>query len=163
LYQYADHEPALRSVSAESFSSQANMPTAQIYRINVDNRFPYRIYGGQQDNTSVVIASRELAGAGITTASWQRSAGGESAFLAFDPDNPRYVPRLPDGQSAGLQPHQPLRPARRLRLRADRIGLFALAWCRGQRVAAHGGRDGEWCGAHLVRARGADDRGAGGR
>jgi len=75
----------------ESWSSQANMPTAQIYRINVDNRFPYRIYGGQQDNTSVVIASRELASQGITTESWTGSAGGESAFLAFDPDNPRYV------------------------------------------------------------------------
>ena len=75
----------------ESWSSQANMPTAQIYRINVDNRFPYRIYGGQQDNTSVVIASRELASGGITTASWSWSAGGESAFLAFDPDNPRFV------------------------------------------------------------------------
>ena len=45
----------------------------------------------QQDNTSVTIASRELTGGGISTASWRASAGGESAFLAFDPDNPRYV------------------------------------------------------------------------
>lgn len=75
----------------KSWSSQANMPTAQLYRINVDNRFPYRIYAGQQDNTSVVISSRELSSGGITTASWEPSAGGESAFLAFDPDNPRYV------------------------------------------------------------------------
>ncbi len=74
-----------------SWSSQANQPTAQIYRINVDNRFPYHIYGGQQDNSSVVIASRELGAGGITTESWTASAGGESAFLAFDPDDPRYV------------------------------------------------------------------------
>ena len=67
------------------------MPTGQFYRINVDNQFPYRIYGGQQDNTSVSIASRELGGGGISTASWTYSAGGESAFLAFDPDNPKYV------------------------------------------------------------------------
>ena len=67
------------------------MPTAQFYRINVDNQFPYRIYAGQQDNTSVSIASRELGGGGITTASWTPSAGGESAFLAFDPEDPRYV------------------------------------------------------------------------
>ena len=67
------------------------MPTAQFYRINVDNQFPYRIYAGQQDNSSVVIASRELAGGGITTSSWTSSAGGESAFLAFNPDDPRYV------------------------------------------------------------------------
>ncbi|MFN7999596.1 MAG: glycosyl hydrolase [Acidobacteriota bacterium] len=75
----------------KSWSTQSNMPTAQFYRINVDNQFPYRIYGGQQDNTSVSIASRELASGGITTASWTASAGGESAFLAFDPNNPRYV------------------------------------------------------------------------
>jgi len=75
----------------KTWSSQNNMPTAQFYRINVDNSFPYRIYGGQQDNTSVVIASRDVAGRGITTSNWTYSAGGESAFLAFNPDDPRYV------------------------------------------------------------------------
>ncbi len=75
----------------KSFSSQRNMPTAQFYRINADNQFPYNIYGGQQDNSSVVIAHREFNSGGITTASWTASAGGESAFLAFNPDDPRYV------------------------------------------------------------------------
>lgn len=75
----------------KSWSSQSNMPTAQFYRINVDNQYPYRIYAGQQDNSTVSIASRELGNYGITERSWVRSAGGESAFLAFDPDNPRYV------------------------------------------------------------------------
>ncbi|MFN2530231.1 MAG: glycosyl hydrolase [Pyrinomonadaceae bacterium] len=75
----------------KSWSSQYNMPTGQFYRINVDNQFPYRIYGGQQDNTSVSIASRELGTGGITANSWTPSAGGESAFLAFDPDDPKYV------------------------------------------------------------------------
>jgi photosystem II stability/assembly factor-like uncharacterized protein len=75
----------------ETWTTQSTMPTGQFYRINVDNRFPYRIYGGQQDNSSVAIASRELGSGGITTASWESSAGGESAFLAFDPDDPRYV------------------------------------------------------------------------
>lgn len=74
-----------------SWSSQQNLPTAQFYRINVDNQFPYRIYGGQQDNTSVSIASRNISGGGITVADWTPSAGGESAFLAFNPDSPRYV------------------------------------------------------------------------
>lgn len=74
-----------------TWSTQSNMPTAQFYRINVDNQFPYRIYAGQQDNSSVSIAHRELGGSGISTASWTYSAGGESAFLAFDPDDPRYV------------------------------------------------------------------------
>lgn len=86
-----DGGSAITFNGGKSWSSQNNMPTAQFYRINVDNQFPYRIYGGQQDNTSVSIASRELGGGGITTASWTASAGGESAFLAFDPENPRYV------------------------------------------------------------------------
>jgi photosystem II stability/assembly factor-like uncharacterized protein len=86
-----DGGSAITFNSGRSWSTQANMPTAQFYRINVDNQFPYRIYGGQQDNTSVSIASRELGGGGIGASSWTYSAGGESAFLAFDPDDPRYV------------------------------------------------------------------------
>ena len=75
----------------QSWSAQSNMPTGQFYRLNTDNQFPYRIYSGQQDNTSISIASREIGGGGITPRSWRASAGGESAFLAFDPNNPRYV------------------------------------------------------------------------
>ncbi len=75
----------------KTWSTQANMPTAQFYRINVDNHFPYRIYGGQQDNSSVRIESRSVSGGGIDRTNWTSSAGGESAFLAFDPDDPRYV------------------------------------------------------------------------
>ncbi|MFZ1700247.1 MAG: hypothetical protein WBO10_08080 [Pyrinomonadaceae bacterium] len=73
------------------FTPQSTMPTAQFYRINVDNQFPYRIYGGQQDSSTVSIASRNLSGGGIGFDSWNASAGGESAFLAFNPDDPRYV------------------------------------------------------------------------
>ncbi len=75
----------------QTFSTQSNMPTAQFYRINVDNEFPYNIYAGQQDNSSVKIASMALGGYGIGRENWSASAGGESAFLAFDPDNPRFV------------------------------------------------------------------------
>ncbi|MGB4972018.1 MAG: glycosyl hydrolase, partial [Cyclobacteriaceae bacterium] len=75
----------------ESWSTQANMPTAQFYRINVDNNYPYRIYAGQQDNSSVRIESMALGSWNISERNWTSSAGGESAFLAFDPDDPRYV------------------------------------------------------------------------
>lgn len=85
-----DGGAAITFNKGRSWSSQDNMPTAQFYRINVDNQFPYRIYGGQQDNSSVSIASREF-GRGITTSSWTASAGGESAFLAFNPDDPNFV------------------------------------------------------------------------
>ncbi|WP_127020105.1 VPS10 domain-containing protein [Flagellimonas beolgyonensis] len=75
----------------ENWTLQDNMPTAQFYRINTDNLFPYNIYGGQQDNTSVKIASLSVGRWSISQEDWHYSAGGESAFLAFDPDNPRYV------------------------------------------------------------------------
>ncbi len=75
----------------ETWSTQDNLPTSQFYRISVDNLFPYNIYGGQQDNTSVKIASLSLGRGSIGESDWTYAAGGESAFLAFDPDNPRYV------------------------------------------------------------------------
>src|SRR5437867_2686415 len=86
-----DGGSAISFNSGKTWSSQYSQPTGQFYRINVDNQFPYRIYGGQQDNTSVSIGSRELGSAGITNASWAPSAGGESAFLAFDPNDPKLV------------------------------------------------------------------------
>ncbi len=75
----------------KTWSTLDNMPTAQFYRINADHLFPYNIYAGQQDNTSVRIASLSLERSGISHEDWTNSAGGESAFLAFDPDDPRYV------------------------------------------------------------------------
>ena len=86
-----DGGSAITFNQGKTWSSQNNQPTAQFYRINVDNQFPYNIYGGQQDNSSVKIASREPGGGGITNTSWTYSAGGESAFLAFDPDDPQFV------------------------------------------------------------------------
>ncbi len=75
----------------KTWSTQDNMPTAQIYRINADNLFPYNIYGGQQDNTSVKIASLSVGRSAISEQDWAYAAGGESAFLAFDPNDPKYV------------------------------------------------------------------------
>uniref|UniRef100_UPI0040484546 WD40/YVTN/BNR-like repeat-containing protein n=1 Tax=Algoriphagus sp. TaxID=1872435 RepID=UPI0040484546 len=74
----------------ESWSSIMNQPTAQFYRVNTDNVFPYKVYGGQQDNSSVIIASRNN-GSAITERDWTAGAGCESAFLAFDPNNPSLV------------------------------------------------------------------------
>ena len=86
-----DGGAAISFDNGSTWSTQDLMPTGQYYRLNVDNQHPYRIYAGQQDNTSVSIASRSTTGSGITNSDWTASAGGESAFLAFDPDNPRYV------------------------------------------------------------------------
>ena len=75
----------------KTWSPQNRMATAQFYRVNTDNLFPYNLYGGQQDNSSVKISSLALGSNGINEKNWSASAGGESAFLAFNPDNPRYV------------------------------------------------------------------------
>ncbi len=73
----------------ESWSTQANQPTAQFYRVNTDNQFPYRVYGGQQDNSSVAIAS--WAQGGIGEKDWRTVGGCESAVPGFDKDDPRLV------------------------------------------------------------------------
>ena len=73
--------------AGKSWSSIDNQPTAQFYRVNVDAQFPYKVYGGQQDNTSVVISSRNNY-IGITDKDWFIGPGCESAFVAFDPANP---------------------------------------------------------------------------
>ncbi len=74
----------------KSWSTQNNQPTAQFYRVIADNQFPYRLYGGQQDNSTLSIASRSPQ-ANISERDWFPTAGGESAFLAFDPDQPDVV------------------------------------------------------------------------
>ena len=75
----------------ETWSTQENQSTAQIYRLTVDNRFPYRMYGGQQDNTSVGMLGWATHGGGLGWKDWFDAGGGESAWVAFDPDNPRYL------------------------------------------------------------------------
>jgi photosystem II stability/assembly factor-like uncharacterized protein len=87
-----DGGAAISFNGGKTWSTQNNQPTAQFYRVNADNLFPFNLYGGQQDNTSVKIASQvSPSWGGITERDWSYSAGGESAFLAFDPNNPRYV------------------------------------------------------------------------
>ena len=71
----------------KTWSTQRNQPTAQFYRVNTDNRFPYYVYGGQQDNSSVAIASRG-DGPGIGWKDWHSVGGCETAYTAFNPDEP---------------------------------------------------------------------------
>ena len=63
-----------------------DQPTAQFYRVAVDNDFPYNMYGSQQDNSSVRIASRS-DGFAITTNNWFSVGGGESGWIAPHPEN----------------------------------------------------------------------------
>ena len=70
-----------------TWSSIMNQPTAQFYHVITDSQWPYRIYGAQQDNTTVSIASRSDRGS-IGEADWWSVAGCENAHIAVDPRNP---------------------------------------------------------------------------
>lgn len=76
--------------AGRSWSSQQNQPTIQFYRVITDNLFPYNVYGGQQDNSSIITPSR-TTGSGITWKDWFNGPGCESAFMAFDPDQPDLI------------------------------------------------------------------------
>jgi len=73
-----------------TWSSIMNQPTAQFYRVVLDNDFPYNIYGAQQDNSTVRTASR-TAGGGITEQNWYDVGGGESGWIAPDPRDSEIV------------------------------------------------------------------------
>ncbi|MGB6026613.1 MAG: hypothetical protein WA254_07775 [Candidatus Sulfotelmatobacter sp.] len=76
----------------KSWSSWYNQPTAQIYHVSTDNRFPYWVYGAQQDSGAVSLPSRTDAGNGITIQQFHEvTAGGESGMIAPDPDDPDIV------------------------------------------------------------------------
>ena len=74
-----------------NWSPQSNQPTAQMYRISTDNAFPYRLLGGQQDNSAVRIRSRSAFGSAIGERDWEPTAGGESGHIVAHPDNPDIV------------------------------------------------------------------------
>ena len=76
--------------AGENWTTYHNQPTSQFYRVTTDNHFPFRIYGAQQDNSTIRINHRS-AGGSITERDWEPSAGGESAHLAPDPTNPDIV------------------------------------------------------------------------
>ncbi|MEO5617718.1 MAG: glycosyl hydrolase, partial [Candidatus Eisenbacteria bacterium] len=73
-----------------SWTDLYNQPTAQFYHVITDDQFPYRVYGAQQDNSTIGIASR-TAGAGIGARDWTDVGGGESGTIAPKPGDPNIV------------------------------------------------------------------------
>ena len=73
--------------AGKTWSSIYNQPTAQFYHVTTDNQFPYRIYGGQQDNSAISVMSRSDDG-GIGERDYYSTAGCENATVAVDPRNP---------------------------------------------------------------------------
>ena len=70
--------------------TEQDQPTAQFYRVALDNDFPYNVYGAQQDNSTVRIASRTTEG-GIGTSDWYDVGGGESGWIAPSPKDSNIV------------------------------------------------------------------------
>ena len=68
-----------------SWSTQRNQATAELYRVTADDQFPYRLYGAQQDNSTVSVPSR-VPGAMISDFEQEYQVGGcESGHIAVDP------------------------------------------------------------------------------
>jgi photosystem II stability/assembly factor-like uncharacterized protein len=70
--------------TGKSWTPENNQPTAQFYHVAADNSVPYRVYGAQQDNSTVAIASRS-DGFAIDRPDWYDVGGGESGYVMPDP------------------------------------------------------------------------------
>ncbi len=73
-----------------SWSTQHNQPTSEFYRLTLDNGFPYRLYAGQQDNSTISVPAYDLP-AVSDTEHWMAIGGGECADVAVDPRNRNIV------------------------------------------------------------------------
>src|SRR6516164_5405624 len=84
----------------QTWSSIYNQPTAQFYRIDTDNQYPYRVYATQQDNTTISVPSAAAWGA-ITLGDCTYPGTGESGFVAVHPEDPNIVYSGAIGSSPG--------------------------------------------------------------
>jgi len=74
----------------KTWTTQYNQPTAQFYHVITDNRWPYYIYGAQQDNSTIAIKSFDDEGV-IGRQDWFPVGGGESGYIAPYPPDPNIV------------------------------------------------------------------------
>jgi photosystem II stability/assembly factor-like uncharacterized protein len=74
----------------KSWTREDNQPTAQFYHVITDTRTPYYVYGSQQDNSTVAIASRSDDGM-IGAPDWYAVGGGEAGYIAPNPTDPNIV------------------------------------------------------------------------
>lgn len=116
----------------ETWSSDLNQPTGQFYRVFADDRFPYWVYGGQQDWGTVAIASGTTQ-EGIGRQDWHEVGGGESAWVGADAHDPALVYATgilgevteydaADGEVREISPYDhfaAFRPPRELRFRSN--------------------------------------------
>lgn len=70
----------------KTWTTWYNQPTAQLYHVTTDHKFPYSIYGAQQDSGSIAVHSRSDHGH-IDTRDWFLPGGSEAGYIAIDPKN----------------------------------------------------------------------------
>ena len=73
-----------------TWSSWYNQPTGQFYHVSTDQRFPYSVYGAQQDSGTAAVLSRSDFGE-ITYRDWAPIGGFEFSYIVPDPLNANYV------------------------------------------------------------------------
>lgn len=88
----ADQGAIVTLNGGRTWSSWHNQPTAQLYHVSTDRRFPYWVYGAQQDSGAVALPSRSGDRNGISMMQFHEiTVGGESDNIAPDPDDPELV------------------------------------------------------------------------
>jgi photosystem II stability/assembly factor-like uncharacterized protein len=76
----------------KTWSTQYNQPTAELYQVDISDDFPYRLYAGQQDNTTISVPSRPpLNLPGGHTALWEAHGGCETGPAVPKPGDPDIV------------------------------------------------------------------------
>jgi photosystem II stability/assembly factor-like uncharacterized protein len=86
----SDQGAAVSVDRGRSWSSWYNQPTAQFYHVTTDNRFPYMVYGSQQDSGTAAVSSRSDYGQ-ITLRDWTPVGGEESGYITLSPADPNLV------------------------------------------------------------------------
>ena len=74
----------------DAWTSLYNQPTCEFYHVTTDNQTPYRIYGAQQDNSTISVPSRSYQSA-IVNADMVEVGGGESGYIAVHPQRPNII------------------------------------------------------------------------
>ena len=108
----------------QTWSTQYNQPTSEIYQVALDNQFPYRVYGAQQDNTTLIVPSLPL-GTGMPD-EWRTGPGCETGPIIPSPLDPNVVYGSCKGQFS------------RLNLRSGDEQQF---WVGAQSLYGNGGAD----------------------
>ncbi|MGI9076109.1 MAG: WD40/YVTN/BNR-like repeat-containing protein [Gemmatimonadaceae bacterium] len=114
--------------SGKSWSTLYNQPTAELYQVYVDNQFPYRLYGAQQDNSTLIVPSLPLSAASPDDPlqSWRQGAGCETGPIVPHPTNPDTVYGSCKGQFSRL---------------SLRTGQEKQYWIGGQSLYGNPGKD----------------------